>query len=651
MDEFRDAIARITIEGTKVRGTGFLVAPDLVATALHVVADRKTDPPTFIPGPIHLNFLDHDTDAEVLVGRWNQDADCVLLRCLNPFECRPVPLRELDHSDDIWKTRGFPDAQPVDGLTMEGKVRDYATHLTNYYATRQSTYDPVIQLFCIDCAAGNGAPVPGLSGAPVIIGSAAIGLMRFALLQQGLTVAGALYACSAQDIAALWPERLSLRPPLAVVIVLTPEQTKKLTMLLVEAFKDKPDDLERIVKFSLGIVLDDSVSSKELGEIVPGLLLTLVQRGPGTVDMLLRGAITARPGDQNLLEFSKQNFPLVLQPLNDQELVDTIIRALMVLADMKQAEEVQRIIGSYRRDFEDTRKQIGILAKYKELHNCLHVLQKKLDAITDAVEQLKTGNAAARTLGTHASELRDLARSARNQISGLATRDDEKAWIDQLDACSADIEAAARPSATAADREKVFDVPDRLGGLLVQAPGINKELFIAAKAVRLDSFAETMDTVVQRIGATVSDDSALRLADGSKSVGMLRSHLAGLVAEHYEWQYLNTLLEGAKASGKHQPQRMIPLWSQFKVKLIGLCSIYPEEDWSSKLRKMMSPWLVDAMPPEPQEPKIIEQIDYDFWVFHRECVDRFFEVDKNLNALCAKITQFADPLDSVLRAK
>lgn len=49
MDEFRDAIAKITIEGTNVRGTGFLVAPDMVATALHVVADRKVEPPAFFP--------------------------------------------------------------------------------------------------------------------------------------------------------------------------------------------------------------------------------------------------------------------------------------------------------------------------------------------------------------------------------------------------------------------------------------------------------------------------------------------------------------------------------------------------------------------------------------------------------------------------
>src|SRR5438046_2682362 len=95
MNGFRDAIACITIDGVPGRGTGFLVADDLVATALHVVADRKTTPPTFIPGTIRLKFPDHDTEADVLDGRWNSDADCILLKCRKPFECMPVPLRAV----------------------------------------------------------------------------------------------------------------------------------------------------------------------------------------------------------------------------------------------------------------------------------------------------------------------------------------------------------------------------------------------------------------------------------------------------------------------------------------------------------------------------------------------------------------------------
>ena len=288
MDEFRDAIARITIEGTKVRGTGFLVARDLIATALHVVADRKTEPPTFIPGAIHLAFPGHETDAEVLVGKWNRDADCVLLRCLKPFECRPIPLRELKQSDDIWKTHGFPDAQPIDGMTMEGEVRAYATQLTNFYPTGQSPYNPVIQLFCKDCAAGNGAPVPGLSGAPVIIGGAAVGLMRFALMQQkGQTVAGALYACNAQDIANLWPEQvpkpLLTRPP--------PRSGHPAPV---------PADISRIVKYAPADLIGRAVETKLLneawdkavrGEPRPRVLTFVALGGEGKTSLVAKWAV------------------------------------------------------------------------------------------------------------------------------------------------------------------------------------------------------------------------------------------------------------------------------------------------------------------------------------------------------------------------
>ena len=291
MDEFRDAIAKITIEGTNVRGTGFLVAPDMVATALHVVADRKVEPPAFLPGTIHLEFRGHKTAAEVIPNRWNQDADCVLLRCLDPepLAAYPtIPLRELDHSDDLFKTRGYPDAQPIDGMTWAGKVRDYAAQLTNFYATRRSAYEPVLQLFCEEAGAGTGAPPKGLSGAPIIVGSAAIGLMRFALMQDGRAVAATLYGCSSRDIVGLDP-KLSLRPPLAPTVLVTPEQMAQLARFLVAAFADNLNGLRRTVRFSLGTEAERSVKpAKDVDEFVSTLLPALAQQGPGIISVLLR---------------------------------------------------------------------------------------------------------------------------------------------------------------------------------------------------------------------------------------------------------------------------------------------------------------------------------------------------------------------------
>src|ERR1700680_655569 len=172
MNGFRDAIARITIDGVPGRGTGFLVSDDLVAPALHVVGDRKTDPPTKIPGTIRLEFPGHKTEAVVLDDRWNLAADCVLLKCVRPFECTPIPLRDVHSSDTAWKAFGFPDTQPLDGMTFTGTVTDSVAKLLKH---------DVIQLYSLEGAASNGAPIPGMSGAPVLVGNAAVGLMRVTL--------------------------------------------------------------------------------------------------------------------------------------------------------------------------------------------------------------------------------------------------------------------------------------------------------------------------------------------------------------------------------------------------------------------------------------------------------------------------------------
>ncbi len=661
MDEFRDAIAKISIEGTDVRGTGFLVAPDMVATALHVVADRKVEPPAFLPGTIHLEFRGHKTAAEVIPNRWNQDADCVLLRCLDPepLAAYPtIPLRELDHSDDLFKTRGYPDAQPVDGMTWAGKVRDYAAQLTNFYATRRSAYEPVLQLFCEEAGAGTGAPPKGLSGAPIIVGTAAIGLMRFALMQDGRAVAATLYGCSSRDIVTLDPEKLSLRPPLAPTVLVTPEQMAQLARFLVAAFADNLNLLRRTVRFSLGAEAERSVTrAKDVDEFVSTLLPTLAQQGPGMISVLLRGAITARPADQDLRAFAEQVSPYALQPVSDDqdvqeahdhELETKINFALIDLNRIRQARDLHHIMASYRPDFEKTRQQIVILAKYKELHNCLHEVQKRLNAISNNVERLKSDDYVQRYLKEDASFLRDLARKARNQLPGLPTADEEQDWIDQLQSCADDMKAAS--IAASVIDENVLGVPERLVHLLPNASHINRELVGTAKDVGLNNFAETMRLVEQQLGATMPDDSLKCLTQGTLAVGRLRSRLAGLVAEHDEWQSLDTDLEYTKTQKKIQPQARFSSWPQFKAKLIGLCDAFPQEEWSIELKEMMKPWMADDPPPEPKIPANIRKLDEDFHAFYKQCVDRFIKVDDELNELCKKITSFETPLDALLSA-
>ena len=81
---------------------------------------------------------------------------------------------------------------------------------------------------------------------------------------------------------------------------------------------------------------------------------------------------------------------------------------------------------------------------------------------------------------------------------------------------------------------------------------------------------------------------------------------------------------------------------------MGLCDTFPQEEWSTELEAMMMPWMADIPPPEPQIPANIRKIDGDFQSFYKRCVDRFIEVDHELNELCKKVTSFTTPLDALL---
>lgn len=200
----RAAICRIDVirDGeTRSRGTGTLVAPGIVLTALHVVADRKTSPPTPHPGLLVLTFPDHKTEARIHGDDLNPNDDWVLLQCEAPPPVPPVPMGRLSQRGVDWETYGWPDANSRDGMTLTGTVENCEGELEAVTA---------LQLFSKEAAAGAGAKVSGLSGAPVVVDDWLVGHLRFALMQEGRTEAGTIYACPAAAVAKRCPTVLTL---------------------------------------------------------------------------------------------------------------------------------------------------------------------------------------------------------------------------------------------------------------------------------------------------------------------------------------------------------------------------------------------------------------------------------------------------------
>jgi hypothetical protein len=192
--DWRSAIAQVKVKhGEKViKGTAFLATANLALTALHVVADRHQEPPAFFKETIILRFPGYVTTATVVDGRWDREADWALLRCAQPSPNPPLPLARPAEEKVEWTGFGFPEANPDDGMTPSGQVENLDGSVRGVRA---------LELYSRQAAAGNGMPVAGLSGAPVVVQGAAVGLLRWALLDnKERSIGGTLFACPMDTI-------------------------------------------------------------------------------------------------------------------------------------------------------------------------------------------------------------------------------------------------------------------------------------------------------------------------------------------------------------------------------------------------------------------------------------------------------------------
>jgi hypothetical protein len=198
----RDAIARIdfrTADGSLSRGTGFLVTDRLVLTARHVVADGNE----LVKGPLTLQFPARSVKASVVEACTDVESDWALLECEEALDTPPLKLANLEEDGVQWTTFGFPKEMGPLGLAHGGTVRNVAASVSATQAY------PSIQLFSDEAAAGAGAQVRGLSGAPCIVNDRVVGILRQALHgADGESVAGALFATPISAVRARCGKRL-----------------------------------------------------------------------------------------------------------------------------------------------------------------------------------------------------------------------------------------------------------------------------------------------------------------------------------------------------------------------------------------------------------------------------------------------------------
>lgn len=173
------------------RGTGFLIAPGRLLTALHVIADMESTlrDNQIVPLDGHLTLLfdqpretfEFNLDAQaksqvaartpLRIEKYDIEEDwaILLVQTLHERPGLPTGLLSTPRHLRFWDSWGFPDLNPA-GLKVEGEISD-----DGLSSGQRSSR---IQLYCKQGAAGIGAALSGLSGAPLFVGSTVVGMLQ-----------------------------------------------------------------------------------------------------------------------------------------------------------------------------------------------------------------------------------------------------------------------------------------------------------------------------------------------------------------------------------------------------------------------------------------------------------------------------------------
>jgi hypothetical protein len=205
LDPIKNACA--FINAGEMRGTGYLVAPNIAVTCNHVV-NRVTN-----GEPIALRFGNETRQAKVLVR--DPDADCAILELATPITgVEPLLLTPNDcDRGDPWEAYGFPAITGEAGHFLSGEVQDPLG--------RDPSNTEAIVLYSREIAAAEGAPPQGFSGTPVLVGGYVVGHLKKIIPSArtenapSLAMMGTLYACPSRLVTKLLPTttgRVVLKP-------------------------------------------------------------------------------------------------------------------------------------------------------------------------------------------------------------------------------------------------------------------------------------------------------------------------------------------------------------------------------------------------------------------------------------------------------
>ncbi|MFL9912261.1 TIR domain-containing protein [Paraburkholderia sp. RL17-337-BIB-A] len=204
----------VFIRSTESSGSGYLVAPQRIATALHVV--RHLQPGQRVAVTVGVG----GPTVEATLLRSDPEADAAVLGFQEDLMVAALPVAKTLVRDVAWTSYGFPTLAdktglPV-GLPIDGRVMDART--------RNDVGQSAVLLYSDQIAAGNASPLHGFSGGPIVVAGALVGHLTKHIGDaddKRRAAYGYVYACPIDEVVKLLDVE-----PLTVEIAPSPIETR-----------------------------------------------------------------------------------------------------------------------------------------------------------------------------------------------------------------------------------------------------------------------------------------------------------------------------------------------------------------------------------------------------------------------------------------
>ena len=203
------AVGRLDDSSGHPLGTGFAVSPEWAITAFHCVGDRHLDPPVLRHRDVRMVMGDEAFAATV--SEYDPRLDIALLKLAQPLpsQIRPIALGCDVMVGSRFEAFGYPEAAEdaeLEGWAVSGGVTSVLMRF------RDGTPAIAVYVEGLD----HRLPLQGISGAPLLMGQRAVGVMRYSVLadeQTGVALGDTLFATPASAVAERFP---AVRPYLEV---------------------------------------------------------------------------------------------------------------------------------------------------------------------------------------------------------------------------------------------------------------------------------------------------------------------------------------------------------------------------------------------------------------------------------------------------